>query len=243
MKKSKLRNIIRESIKGLMNEKSPSFACRVTIFKRCNGGGGWQGACRTIDGQTPKLGDIVMAFGEKHFVIDIAPDSNSHVWNYPITPPDSPNLTEYEYKYPCAPQGPNQCSNYTSIPPNGLFNADSECPSACDITNWNNPGSSFGLGGWLSPTYNLTTTPSSRYGGDATSGCLPTTPLQIPKMAQPDDEFGTADIEPEKTILGTHCESDDDCEEDAVCRDGFCEQGGLNQDTIQRMQELANIKK
>ena len=53
--------------------------------------------------------------------------------------------------------------------------------------------------------------------------------------------------DPQSKIVGgdNGCVDDGDCEEDAVCRDGFCEQGEKNisqpDDEIQRMQKLANI--
>ena len=54
---------------------------------------------------------------------------------------------------------------------------------------------------------------------------------------------------PQSKIVGGggNCKSDADCEEDAVCRDGFCEQGEKNISQINpeilRMQKIANINK
>ena len=58
-----------------------------------------------------------------------------------------------------------------------------------------------------------------------------------PRMGAPED----IPVDAPENIPG--CETDTDCKEGEICRDGMCEQGELNQNIITRMQELANIRK
>ena len=61
-----------------------------------------------------------------------------------------------------------------------------------------------------------------------------------------DDGVGKTISTPMTTTPQSHmiagCVTDGDCEEDACCVDGFCEQCEKNNDLIQRMQDLAKIK-
>ena len=63
------------------------------------------------------------------------------------------------------------------------------------------------------------------------------------RFLNPDDPRDDTDLEPQQTILGVGCKTDEDCEEDATCVDGMCEQGDLSQDIIKRMREIAFRKK
>ena len=131
MKKSQLKNIIKESIKSLMNEQSANW--RVCKVAGCNNGFG--GIYKmTIDGQSPSAGDVFqtpysgIGTGTLQGVMIVRE-------SYPVGVPHSNSQAQ---------GSPRQFSSYTG---------PDCCPQACWHSTQNPPPSTTILTGWGTPAY------------------------------------------------------------------------------------------